>query len=102
MTNTPAPKKISPKRQRAADMFFAGSTYQQVADALGMTRGAVAGCVRDARPDDIPPKPNNRPLPETIAAVDLVRAGWTQAQAARLIGINACVISRALWRERQR
>ena len=95
---TPAPKKISATRQRAADMFFAGARYQEVADALGMTRSAVAGAVRDARPPHIPPKPSNPPLPETIAAVDLVRAGWTQAQAARLIGIDASLISRALLR----
>ena len=91
---------MRPDRQRAAALVFAGATYQQAADQLGMTRGQVAGAVRDARPPHIKPRQSSEPRPQTIAAVDLVESGWTQAQAARLLGINPCVISRALQRQR--
>lgn len=90
---------MRPDRQRAAALVFAGATYQQAADKLGMTRGQVAGAVRDARPPHIPPRPPE-PRPQTIAALDLVESGWTQAQAARLLGISASIISRALQRQR--
>lgn len=86
MTETVKPERVKQgvKQQQAAAMVLSGCTYQETADALGMTRSAVAGACRRAGVKVGRSRPRNPGLEAARKAA--IKRWWTQRRHRVQIG----------------